>query len=237
MHHKSSKTALLFFTRQAAAEAAAKDFTYKAASKSNVQIAAHLISQTLITLRQTPFPVFTYSGDEFAVTGFGPKLSEAVAAVFARGFEEVIIIGNDCPALSASLLIKTQVALKENAVVLGPTKNNGVYLIGLTKAAFNKLDFARLPWQTNQALKSLQQIAAAANYSVDLLPLLNDINSAADLKQIISQFIPQISSLKYLQCILASLNQRICTVIKPYTNFFYGLNLPNRAPPANTHCW
>lgn len=236
MHNYSGNTAILFFTRQAAAEAAAKNFIYTA-GKSNVQIATHLISQTLAKLRKTPFPVFTYSGNEFSVTGFGSKLTAAISDVFLKGFEEVIIIGNDCPALSPNLIVQAQVALQNNAVVLGPTKTQGVYLLGLTKASFKTLDLTQLPWQTDQVLKSLQQMAASTDFAVNLLPIQHDINSEADLKQLIRQLGHRLPSLNYLQSILASLNRPICLFINNYPYLFFQFNLPNRAPPANIICW
>lgn len=230
MRSNSSETAILFFTRQAAREAAAKSFTLRS-RKSNFQVAASLIKQTLTTARQTQIPVFISSGDEFAVTGFGQKLTAAVASVFGQGFKNLLIIGNDCPTLTPALLLKAQAILEARPMVLGPATDGGVYLIGLTRAAFQQNEFCWLPWLTDQVFASLQQYACGLGLLVSFLPVHQDIDTAADLQKIILQFGAGNPVVQKLKSILSSLTK----YFPPFICFNYAgkvnLNLPNRAPP------
>lgn len=230
MRSSSYDTAILFFSRQAAGEAAAKSFTANS-RKSNLKIAASLIKQTLATARQTQIPVFISSGEEFAVTDFGPKLTAAVSSIFEKGYKNLLIIGNDCPTITPSLLSTAQAALETQPMVLGPAADGGVYLIGLTQAAFHKNAFAGLPWLTGQVFESLQQYASGLGLPVASLPVHQDIDTAADLQKIILRFGASNLFIKKIKSILASPDEYYLRYFTKVYSFKNNLNLPNRAPP------
>ena len=112
--------------------------------------------KVLGTIHKTNLPYFI--SDETTQTGttFGEKLSTAVQAVFDQGFENIIIVGNDTPGLTAQLIHDTYFSLGQNDLVLGPDYNGGAYLIGLAKGVFNKKMFANLSWKTSKVFQQLQ---------------------------------------------------------------------------------
>jgi uncharacterized protein len=110
---------------------------------------------------------------------FGQNFSGAISHVFARGFEKVICIGNDCPALQKEHLISAAEALITSDAVFGPDFRGGTYLIGMSKEAFEASSFQNLPWQSSELLEHL--VRSFSGKKIQLLDQLADINSFQDL--------------------------------------------------------
>ena len=90
-------------------------------------------------------------------------------------FQEVVIVGTDCPLLGVPLLKQAFEALKSHNCVLGPSEDGGYYLIGLRRMISEI--FRDIPWSTPGVLDvSLQRHPAA-----HLLPLAYDVDESADL--------------------------------------------------------
>jgi glycosyltransferase A (GT-A) superfamily protein (DUF2064 family) len=177
-------TALLFFTRSASAEARVKALLPQ--RNRAQQLAGIMNSRTITLAKATALPLFVV--DEKSQTGanFGSRLHAAFAQVFSEGFDKVIAIGNDCPALTVDLIRYAQDRLESADMVLGPSVDGGVYLLGLNKNCFYNLDFNALPWQTEALFTRLQQSAPGKIIATDL-PCLDDIDTYADLRQLFLQ--------------------------------------------------
>ena len=66
----------------------------------------------------------------------GDDLGDRMRHAFARAlkiYRAVILIGSDCPVLTAGDLKQARQALQNNDIVLGPARDGGYYLIGLCK--------------------------------------------------------------------------------------------------------
>ncbi len=230
MAGSTPKTAILVFTRQAEQEAAAKKFTFISARK-NFRVADSFIKHTLATVRQSKIPYYISGGEEFSGTDFHQKLTRAAAEIFGRGIDKLIIIGNDCPGLTSAILQKTETTLETSSLVLGPATDGGVYLIGLTKTAFQAAAFANLPWLTNQVFTSLQQYGNQFQLPTTFLPVLQDIDSESDLKNVLAHSPKNIAILWVLRQILANTTQVIHFYFTIFLSSLYFHQLPNRAPP------
>lgn len=114
-------------------------------------------------------------------TIFGEKITHAIQAVFAKGFEKVIVIGNDCIELNVQHLLQAEQDLKTNDLVIGSNYSGGVYLIGVTKSKFIAESFTNIPWQTKNVFTALQTLYKTQ--SIAYLPCLNDCNDAFDFKR------------------------------------------------------
>lgn len=108
----------------------------------------------------------------------GDRMSAAVAAALGGGARRVVLVGTDCPALSASLLVEAFAALDDADVVLGPATDGGYYLIGMASACTEV--FADVPWSTARTLEVTLLRAAAAGLRVKQLERLSDVDTAAD---------------------------------------------------------
>ncbi|QHV93644.1 DUF2064 domain-containing protein [Spirosoma endbachense] len=84
---------------------------------------------------------------------FGEQLRIAVRAVLTKGFDQVIVIGNDCPDLRVSDLRSAANALNQGQLPVGYDQRGGVFLFGLDRRILANRPahaLANLPWQTPQ---------------------------------------------------------------------------------------
>jgi uncharacterized protein len=114
------------------------------------------------------------------VTGdLGRRMAQAFIDSFAVGMKRVVVMGTDCPGITAHILQAAFEQLSMNDVVLGPAIDGGYYLIGL-RSMIPEL-FVDMPWSTDAVLSQTMEIAQKLNRSVALLPLLADVDRPADL--------------------------------------------------------
>lgn len=137
----------------------------------------------LQTLSQTKLPYFHFDETKQIGNSFGERLVNAMQKVFANGFENVIVVGNDCPSLNVLKIEKAAFLLTKNQIVLGPDNHGGCYLIGIHKSAFNAEILLQLPWNNQSLLHSL--VKTFSSSPIFLEPLF-DVNNATDIEQIIA---------------------------------------------------
>ncbi len=109
----------------------------------------------------------------------GERLKTATKSAFDAGAKKVVVIGTDCPSLTANDLKAAFKALDNHSVVLGPAVDGGYYLIGLNgeqPVLFNGVD-----WSTSLVFEQTFQKAQALNLSVHLLRKLADVDHPEDL--------------------------------------------------------
>jgi rSAM/selenodomain-associated transferase 1 len=122
-------------------------------------------------------------GDEWVLRpqasgDLGARLAAAVHAVDpGRGW---LALGADCPRLDARLLRQAADAVLEGQVVLGPTVDGGYYLVG-GLAPMPDL-WSDMPWSTERLLEATRARLAAAQVSWRELPVLRDVDTAADAR-------------------------------------------------------
>lgn len=113
----------------------------------------------------------------------GTRMNHAFEALFARGFRRIVLIGTDVPTLSKGLLQKAFDLLKTHDLVLGPARDGGYFLIGLTKPVPDL--FAEIPWSTDQVLEITQRKADQLGLKTASLPTHRDLDTLEDLQQLI----------------------------------------------------
>lgn len=227
----SGQTALLIFSRTASQEAELKTFDCHAGQSANRVIVERLIRHTVATARRTQLPVFVHYDTRPDSGGFGTHLADALESVFEKGYSSIIAIGNDCPELSAPMLLEAHDRLAKQKLVLGPAFDGGVYLIGIQKSAYHRSSFVELPWETAQLQAAWKEYPAAESAETDWLEPLSDVDHAADFKTLLAR-LPRWNSLrKQFRSILASFAvaaNSFCRNVPPQTQI--GL-APLRGPP------
>jgi len=112
----------------------------------------------------------------------GADLGERMSSAFAQTLPDsdaVVLIGADCPALTATDLDCALSALYRGTdVVLGPAQDGGYYLIGLRNHVPDL--FAGMPWGSVGLLADTRRRVAALGLSLVLLPVYRDIDSPDD---------------------------------------------------------
>ena len=108
----------------------------------------------------------------------GQRMSHAIMSALRRA-EYAVLIGADCPALTADDLEAAFSALKQGAdVVLGPAEDGGYYLIGMRN--HHPGLFANIPWSTHEVLAATEMHLRAQGLNWRLLPVHRDIDTAED---------------------------------------------------------
>lgn len=173
---KQQPTAILLFSRNPKEEAATKKFTFRRSQEAIGVLLKHSLRQA----RKTKLPLFTCYSPEQQGDTFGERLANALEDVFKSGYDNVLVIGNDSPGLSAGLLQKANRALLSGQLVLGPAMDGGVYLIGINRAAYDRHQFLHLLWETPDLQASWRSYISEKNLAVTRLCSLTDIDTAAD---------------------------------------------------------
>ena len=179
MGFKTNDTALLLFSRTALQESASKKLV-AGNKKQNFIAIKNLIERSKGIAKQSGLPLFIHTEQQQRGNTFGEKLQASINDVFEKGFEKIIIIGNDCPQLSLKQIDIACVQLENFHQVLAPTNNGGVYLMGFTKNRFYK-EMANIRWQTENVYDDLKKLAALKNATVYHLTFLSDVNNYVDL--------------------------------------------------------
>jgi uncharacterized protein len=226
LQREFSKTALFLFTSTPTQEVQVKSFAHDQAK--NLQIAKTLVSRAENSIKHIGIDYFIINSTNQQGINFGERLGNAFQFVFDEGYKKVICIGSDCPALTSQLLHRAIKKLEINGSVLGPAKDGGVYLIGLSREHFHKTKFASIHWQTDQVAGQLDNYLRHKG-SVFFLPLLADIDNAADILNAIHQY-GYHSIFRTLKAILFSLSiNRITPFAEPFYSiplFSFGLKAP-----------
>ena len=128
--------------------------------------------------RRDPFSVFEplpQSGGNL-----GERMANAFRTAFERGFARAVLVGADCPVLSASLVRAAFRELSSSAgAVFGPSDDGGFYLIALSSNAPSL--FRGVDWGTASVLSEVSLRCRTAGIPYALLPLGFDIDTVDDV--------------------------------------------------------
>jgi rSAM/selenodomain-associated transferase 1 len=109
----------------------------------------------------------------------GGRMEDAFEQLFKKGYERVLIIGSDCYELEQNVIKSAFEKLKDKQVVIGPAKDGGYYLLGLSKMI--KSIFNDVAWSTENVYSDTVKILNSLNIQHDTTPTLSDIDVFDDL--------------------------------------------------------
>ncbi len=178
MNELNSDTAVLIFALSSEAEKIRKPFF------ALKKLGDTLQEDTLKKVRDAGLDYYHF--DEKLQHGdtFGERISEAAQAIFDKGYEQLIIIGNDTPGLTSLMLKKASITLRNKKSIAGLSRDGGLYLIGLIKNYFDKNSFKELAWKTKKLSNTFLKSLRSDNISAVCLPVLSDIDNFQDLFKI-----------------------------------------------------
>ena len=90
-----------------------------------------------------------------------------------------IIIGTDCPEIDATLIENAFGVLKEKDVVIGPCRDGGYYLLGMSRPASDL--FVDIDWSTDRVFEQTMEKVRKNILSYGILKTLVDIDTMEDL--------------------------------------------------------
>lgn len=118
------------------------------------------------------------------VGDLGQKMHTAFTKAFAAGAGRVVLIGTDIPELGVEILAQAFSTLAVHDAVIGPSRDGGYYLIGLTAQAAPQLLaplFQAMTWSTAEVFAVTMRRLAQTDRTIAILPTLADIDRPEDL--------------------------------------------------------
>ena len=111
----------------------------------------------------------------------GADLGERMAHAFATS-APLVVIGTDCPSLSASHLARAWEALDTHDVAIAPAEDGGYVLIALARPAPSL--FLEMTWGDNGVLERTRKRIAAAGLRCAELETLWDVDRPDDYRRL-----------------------------------------------------
>ena len=110
----------------------------------------------------------------------GARMRLAFEKGFRQGWKRVVLIGSDLPDLTSAIIRASFNRLTSHDLVLGPARDGGYYLIGLT-ANRPELFGNSIIWGTKEVFKSTLITAGQLGLKTALLARLRDVDRPEDL--------------------------------------------------------
>ncbi|MBO0951678.1 DUF2064 domain-containing protein [Fibrella forsythiae] len=155
MHTPSGSVAVLLFSLSAIQEARRKPMTGSVARNERVWRSLEQLAMGKVAASGLPGFVYHELAPNCSGT-FGEQLYKATKAVLDLGYESVICIGNDCPALRPSDLRAAARAVQSGIMPVGADERGGVYLAAFNRSLLTDEEaFISLPWQTASLAQAL----------------------------------------------------------------------------------
>lgn len=112
----------------------------------------------------------------------GERMQHAFSFLFELRYEQVLIIGSDCPQLSTNHLNHAFELLETHDVCIGPVDDGGYYLLGLR--AVHQPFFSNKAWSTDSVFNRTINDAAEAGLTVALTEQLRDVDTLTDWEEL-----------------------------------------------------
>ena len=111
----------------------------------------------------------------------GERMKNCFVNGFDQGFEKLIVIGSDSPDLPDIFINDAFKKLDEYDSVLGPCRDGGYYLLGLSKKGFFPDIFHGIPWSTNEVFEKTIDLLKKNSLKIYILPEWQDVDTFDDL--------------------------------------------------------
>ncbi len=115
----------------------------------------------------------------------GQRLRHLFDQSFSRGARRVVVIGSDCPWVTAEDISAAWRALRDHDVALGPAADGGYWLIGLRASQPDLFD--GIHWSESTVCEQTLDRIRAKNLRAHLLRTLRDVDSVEDWKFFLKQ--------------------------------------------------
>ena len=192
-----STTALVIFVRNPISGQVKTRLAKDIGDERALEIYLQLLQHTLKITRGLSFRKFVYYADEvsdydlWSVPGYtkrkqngvdlGERMLNSFKELFNQGFTRIIIIGSDCLQLKTETIEEAVAVLESNSAVIGPARDGGYYLLGLTEL-YPDL-FINKPWSTDQVFAKTIDDFNKQGISYAMLEELSDIDDITDLEE------------------------------------------------------
>jgi glycosyltransferase A (GT-A) superfamily protein (DUF2064 family) len=133
---------------------------------------------TSVELSASKSSPYTVHLQPYTGASFGERLEDAVENLTTLGYGKIVIIGSDCPSLTADDIADAFQILEQKRLVLGPDHRGGCYLIGLH--ADDRATMSGICWHQNT--DSAELLQRFGESSTAQLPVKIDLDTLEDLR-------------------------------------------------------
>lgn len=116
----------------------------------------------------------------------GERMQRAFAEAFVDGYEQIAIIGTDCPECGARWINAgfSRMAKDSNHGMIGPSTDGGYYMLGI-KTPCPTL-FENISWSEDSVFTDTIAAAESAGLHLEQLPPLSDIDHETDWDKLLA---------------------------------------------------
>jgi hypothetical protein len=221
-----SATAILIFARTGR-----RDSQQKIISNSrsrNAGLFDALNKKVIALAENTKLPFYVIDESNQVGSSFCERITNAVDYVFDFGYDNILIIGNDCPQLNTAKLKKAANLLQNNPLIIGPDYNGGAYLIGIDKCVFNKDIFENIRWQTKFVSVDLTQFCTPV-----MLARLHDLNRIESAKKVIELLNVKSNIRQFILNVIPGYLFKVPTILNEYKSIDIATYFLLRGPPIS----
>ncbi len=172
-----AQTAILLFSRNLEAEFRAKSFGLTGERFRLLYNA--LTKRTRKTLEGIDAPVFEFGSGQQVGNAFGERLVNALQTVRQKGYDRIIVIGNDAPGLNPEILKAAIRKVRQGENVLGRDARGGCYLMGFDADQTDLSALLQVQWHSSLVFEQVSRLLQADTS----LPQLADLNDQEDFKK------------------------------------------------------
>lgn len=109
----------------------------------------------------------------------GERMHNGILDLIDIGAEKVVITGSDIPDLNAEIISSAFAKLDEADIVIGPAKDGGYYLIGMTSP--HREIFRNIPWSTETVFRETMDAIERLGLLCQTVRDLSDVDTKEDL--------------------------------------------------------
>lgn len=109
----------------------------------------------------------------------GEKMQNAICRVMKDNIGKVIIVGTDSPTLPSEYINQAFLMLDKKDIVIGPSTDDGYYLIGMRGYPFKIFD--GIEWGTNKVIKQTMTGIRRQQLHTGVLPPWYDVDTIEDI--------------------------------------------------------
>lgn len=168
-----NKTGILIFSRSTLAECSVKKF------KGNHSFFESQKKRLEALCAKTGLDVIWFGEKHQKGKNFGERFCHSIASVFSKGYDSLIIIGNDCPQLKFNHLQSSIKSLESGNASLGRCFDGGFYLLGIQKKDFKYSEFINLSWNSHKVSDELVKLLKP-KVEIDFLSIFKDVDNQSD---------------------------------------------------------
>ncbi len=119
-----------------------------------------------------------------AAGDIGCRMRAAISSHVSQT-QRLLLVGSDCPSLTAGIMAEAFTALTTHDLTLGPAFDGGYYLIGVRQESADIIChslFQDIPWSTDDVYTLTKSRAEQHQLRCHTLAQLHDIDTPADLR-------------------------------------------------------